>query len=324
MKKAILLIFAFASLVACQENNNNKKVILSDSSGNINNISIIVENEMWRGEVGEAIRKNLAAPVEGLPQEEPLFSMNQMPPESFLGFVRKNRNFLKIEKGPAGFEVKKDPYARPQTGIYISGQNQEEIVEVINNNAERIIGTFKATEIREKQRRIKKSLKDDKPLEDSLGVSLNFPTAYRYAVQEDNFFWMRKDIKNGGMNILVFEIPYNSIKKDSNVIEQIIKVRDSIGEAHIQGTPEGTYMITEKAYAPYLFESEIDKRFAYETKGTWELKDAFMAGPFLNYIVDDKQNNRYVVLEGFTFAPSAFKRDNMFELEAILKSAKIK
>ena len=45
-----------------------------------------------------------------------------------------------------------------------------------------------------------------------------------------------------------------------------------------------------------------------------------MAGPFLTYIINDKPNNRKLVVEGFTFAPATEKRDYMFELEAILKT----
>ena len=47
-----------------------------------------------------------------------------------------------------------------------------------------------------------------------------------------------------------------------------------------------------------------------------------MAGPFVNFTVDDKENDRYLVLEGFVFKPSANKRDNLFELESILRSVK--
>ena len=82
-------------------------------------------------------------------------------------------------------------------------------------------------------------------------------------------------------------------------------------------------MITEAAFAPYLFDSEIDGKFAYETKGIWEVKGAFMSGPFILYAVRDEKNDRYVILEGSAFRPSASKRDNMIQLEAILKSAEI-
>lgn len=317
-----LIAFVF---VGCDENKNDKDDrVLTDSSGNINNVSIVMENEKWEGMVGEAIRSTLAAPVDGLPQEEPLFSLNQMPPEAFTGFVRKNRLFVKVENGkPAGFKVYSDAFAFPQSGILITGLNNEEIVAQIEQNSDEIIKTFKATEIKEKQRRIKKSLKDDKTLREQLGVSLKFPSAYRYAIEEDDFFWIRKDIPRGMMEIMIYEVPMHVIDNDTNIVGNIIKMRDSIGEKHIPGPVEGSYMITEAAYAPYLFHSQLDGKFAYETRGTWEVKNAFMAGPFINYAVRDEANNRYIILEGFAFSPATAKRDNMFELEAILQSVKI-
>lgn len=325
MKKIFILMISTAVLVSCGDNSKTKKAYLADSSGNINNLTVILDNDLWKGEIGEAIRKNLAAPVDGLPQEEPIFSIRQMPVESFGGFGRSSRIFLKIEKGKApGIKYFKNPYAKPQTGVVISGENNQEIVNLIEENADQIIKKLKDTEIREKQRRISKSLKDDNRLRQELGVSLKFPTAYRYAKEKDGFFWIRKDIPSGSMEILIYQVPLATFDKDSSVIGNVIKMRDSIGEVHIPGPTEGSYMITEAAYAPYLFDSEIDGKFAYETKGTWEVKDAFMAGPFVNYAVRDPENDRYLILEGFVFHPSASKRDNMFELEAILKSAKIK
>ena len=58
-------------------------------------------------------------------------------------------------------------------------------------------------------------------------------------------------------------------------------------------------------------------------RGTREVKNKFMAGPFVNYAIEDKANNRLLVLEGFVFAPSISKRDYIFELEAMIKSAKL-
>ncbi|HET8752769.1 MAG TPA: DUF4837 family protein [Salinimicrobium sp.] len=323
MKHLLFLLFTGLLLTGCGEN-SKEKAYVADSSGKINYLNVIMENELWHGEIGEAIRLNFAAPVDGLPQEEPIFSMNQMPPQAFSGFSRNNRTFLKIEKGePADIKFFKNPFAKPQLGVVISGKTNEEIINLIDENADEIIEKFKTIEITEKQRRISQALKDDSRLEEELGVSLNFPTAYRYAKEKDGFFWIVKDVPNGSMEILVYEVPLSTIEKDTNVVGNIIAMRDSIGKTHIPGPIDGSYMITEAAYAPYLFDSEIDGKFAYETKGTWEVKNAFMAGPFLNYAVRDEKNDRYVILEGFTFRPSASKRDYMFELEAILKSAEI-
>ena len=63
---------------------------------------------------------------------------------------------------------------------------------------------------------------------------------------------------------------------------------------------------------------------SFETKSTWEVKDAFMAGPFINYAIEDEVNNRLLVIEGFVFAPSMGKRDYIFELESIIKSIQFK
>jgi hypothetical protein len=325
MRKIVTLVISLFILVSCNDSSKGNQVILSSSSGNINNLSVIIDNNLWNGEVGEELRRVLAAPVDGLPQEEPLFSISQMPPEAFSGFVRKNRIFLRVQKGKeANVKVAADAFARPQTGILVTGQTNKEIIDQIEQHSEKIIKALKESEIKEKQRRIKKSLKDDSRLKEELGLSLKVPTAYRYAKDEEGFFWLRKDIPNGSMEILAYEVPRHVIEKDTNIVGNIMAMRDSIGEKHIPGPLEGTYMITEEAYAPYLFESQIDEKFAWETKGTWEVKNAFMAGPFLNYAVLDKENDRYLIIEGFTFAPSAVKRDHMQELEAILKSADIK
>lgn len=319
--------FAFFSVLFVLTGCGNGKedpVVIANSSGKINNLTVVMENDLWTGEVGEAVRRYLAAPVDGLPQEEPLFSLSQMPPEAYQGFARKNRIFLHIQKGqePA-IKMADDAYARPQKGILITGEDNEQIISLIEENAEKIISTFKKTELAEQQRRIKKSLKSDEKLEEQLGVSLKFPTAYRYAKETDDFFWIRKDIPTGSMEILVYEVPRHVIEKDTNIVGNIIEMRDSIGQTHIPGRVDGSYMVTESAYAPYLFESQIDGKFAWESKGIWEVKGDFMGGPFINYAVLDEENDRYVILEGFAFSPSAQKRENMMELEAILKSAEI-
>ena len=113
-----------------------------------------------------------------------------------------------------------------------------------------------------------------------------------------------------------------TLEKDNNIIANITVMRDEIGQANIHGTLPNTWMITEAAYAPYLFDVTVAGKKTYLTKGTWELKNDFMAGPFVNYAIKDTKNNRYLILEGFTYNPSKSKRDLVFELEAIIQSVK--
>ena len=82
-------------------------------------------------------------------------------------------------------------------------------------------------------------------------------------------------------------------------------------------------MITEKAFSPFLTTTTIANLPAIETRGIWDAKGDWAAGPFVNYVIDDKANNRQLVLEGFVYYPNSEKRDYMFELEAMIKSLKV-
>ncbi|WP_224488184.1 DUF4837 family protein [Robertkochia flava] len=319
MKHVCILLLLSTFLFSCEESNEK---VLPKSVGAINEISLVVDNELWEGEVGDSIRKYFAAPVDGLPWDEPLFTIRQVDPEVFTDFVRTRRNVLITEidsSETAG--IRNDMFARPQQVAILKAPTREELIDQVEQHAPKIISEFKEMEIRETQKRFLRSLNKEKDLEE-LGISLSMPSIYKIAKKENNFFWIERIIHKGTMNILVYEMPLNSIPNDSTRVNAIIKMRDSIGQTYVPGREEGMYMITEKAYAPYVFDSELAGRKAIETKGMWEVKNFFMAGPFVNYVVEDTPNNRLLVLEGFTFAPSTNKRDYMFELEAILRTLK--
>lgn len=312
-------VFLF-SIFAC--NDTKTSVYKAESSGNLNQLNVVIANEDWQDSIGEHIREIFAADVQGLPQQEPKHALNQIPPKAFNGFARKNRTFLKIENSPqTGHQILIDSFAKPQTGIAVTGPNASSIISELKDNKAKFLDLLEQTELKEKRRRMKKAPKDVDVLKTSLGITMLFPSAYRYAKQEDDFFWMRKDIKNGSMELLAYEVPISTIERGGEIIANVIKMRDSVGKKHIPGPTEDTHMITEEAYAPYLFETEIDGKFAYEIKGTWEVKGFFMAGPFVTYAIKDEKNDRYLILEGFVFKPSSSKRLQMFEIEAILKSA---
>ncbi|GAA4279532.1 DUF4837 family protein [Aquimarina mytili] len=328
MKKLSLVIIGLLCILSCTETKKDKsqkkpQSAMAQSVGKINELSVVIDNELWKGSLGDTIRKYFGAEVPGLPQVEPLFSMRQMPSTAFSGLARKNRTFIWIRKGKKkSFDLLKNKYATPQLGAVISGTDSE-IISQIKEHHETIVSKFKTIETKEKQSRIRKSLEKIPQLQEKLGVKINIPSAYRLAMEEDTFFWIRKDISHGSMNLIVYELPLGTITKDSNTVGSIIKMRDSIGTLKIPAGETGTNkFITEEAYAPYLYETKLAGRFTFETKGTWEIKDRFMSGPFVNYAIEDEKNNRLLVLEGFVFAPSVNKRDNMFELEAIIKTIK--
>lgn len=323
--KHLAIVIVFATLVlGCKKDSSKNQRLVPASSGNLNHLTVVVDNLLWEDNVGEAMRDVLAAPVNGLAIDEPLFTINQLPTQVFSGFTTKSRIIVKVEKGKtAGIKVGHDVYAKPQTVVYVSGATNDEIIEQLKSHATEIVDALKKEEIKEKQRRINLSLFDDTRLKEELGVSMKLPSVYRMAKDENGFFWIRKDITTGTMDLMVYAVPLSTLRPGDSLAMDVVKMRDSVGKAHIEGRLEGSYMITENKYAPFVFETEIDKKPTIETKGIWEVKNDFMAGPFINYAIEDKAKNRYVIIEGYAFAPSVDKRDYMFELEAIIRSAKI-
>lgn len=311
-------------LTSCDNKNKTKEKYLPDASGAINNVSVVTENDLWDGSIGEAIRTVLAKPIYGLPQDEPTFTLSQIPTSVFSGFVTKNRTVLKIEinKEP-GIKILKDVYARPQKVIVVSGKSRQEIIDIINENGDKIVETFKIEELAERQRQMAKSPHTFTIIKEKLGLTIDFASVYRLAKHTDDFFWIRKDITTGTNNIMIYQLPFDAIKRNDSVVNQIIKIRDSIGKTYIEGPVEDSYMRTENAYTPFIGETILDNKPTFETKGIWDVKNAFMAGPFINYAIEDKINKRWVIIEGFAFAPSVEKRNYMLELESIVKSIKI-
>ena len=298
---------------------------LSSSNGNINSISVVADNLLWEDKVGESIREVLAAPVVGLPQDdEPLFDLKQIPTQVFDGFATKSRLILKVEKGDStGVSIYRDVYAKPQTVAVIKGTTDQEIIDQLNINSEKIIDAFTKEEIKEKLNRINKSLLDDTTMETQLGFTIDIPSVYRIAIGNDDFFWIRKNLSTTeNMALMFYEVPLDSIRKGDSTVVDIVNLRDKILAEKIPGE-EGIVMSTEDDYAPSLFKTIIDNKPAYETKGLWEIKGAYMSGPFVNYAIEDKINNRYLIAEGYVYAPRLDKRKYVFELEAIIKSIKI-
>ncbi|WP_276168617.1 DUF4837 family protein [Zobellia alginiliquefaciens] len=326
MKQAgtLFLLFSLAFL-SCKDSKNQN--YLPTSVGAINSMVVVIDNELWKGSVGDSIRSHFAAPVVGMPMDEPLFTIDQIAPKFFTGSIRNTRSILYVAEDSLNLaHIKKDMYASPQRVGVIKGTTKTEVIENINAKANDIITSFKNMEIEAAQKRFDRSLNKETELQDKFGIQLKIPSIYKVGKQEDNFVWIDREIQKGTANIIVYEMPANSFDNDSTLVKDIVAMRDSVGAKYIPGpdvTGKITHMRTEPAFAPYIYPVEIAGLKGVEVRGLWDIKNYPMAGPFLTYILNDKANNRKLVLEGFVFAPATQKRNDLFELEAILKTLQL-
>lgn len=314
-----VLLFLLCFVVSCQTKKRTPLVL--PSNGNINTITVVMPNQLWNGTLGQTVRDMYAYPAEGLPQQEPLFDLKQIPPEIFTGFAQSSRSVLWIGlRNSINVRIDQNTYAQPQTVAVFTAPTTEQLTEIIVSQSSKVIERLHKQERAERLRRIQKSTYTNHGLEEKFGLTITMPSAYKTLKEDPQASWFQRDIQNGHINLLVLSTPYDENIVAQQNLAQIIALHDSIGKAFIPGRLPNSHLITEKAYEPYMYPTTLAGKPALEIRGTWEVQGDFMAGPFVLYIVNDKANNRNLVLEGFVFAPSKAKRDDVFETETILRS----
>ena len=318
IKNTFFITLLIISMLSCADND---KIIMLQSTGRINHVLVVIKNSDWDGEVGNAIRNIVTTPVEGLPQEENQFSINQVSPKAFNNLFKRTRNILFVGYDSiTNFYSNKNIYANPQITLTILGKNKEDLINNINSHKDEFISVFKTNDLKLYQRKITKDHHKVKNTDtfNKHGFNLKIPKNYRKVEDTGDFVWYRYVMTKGLLNIVAYVVPYN-FKDDINVSD-ILTIRDSIGEKYIPGQFENTYMMTEHLYESVFREATVSGKKAIETRGLWIVKNDFMGGPFLNYTFADRKNHQLIIIEGFSYSPSAKKRDFVFELEAILKT----
>lgn len=322
IKPIFLFILLGTFFISCQK---SEKLIVRKSTGDINTISVIIEDQLWNGEIGESIRNKFASPLVGLLQEEPLFTINQYPTKLLEGFITDSRTIIVVKKdAKKSFQHKKNQYANPQNVFHITGETNTDLLKIIEENSTEIIQIIKKGEIAAHQRIIRTSTLNIQNIIKKFKIGLNIPKDYKYAVEKNDFIWLKKEINSGSNSILIYQLPLSSLNINKINATDIIKIRDSVSNLYIRGTESNTQMITDLGYAPYFSKVMLNEKPAFETRGTWELKNDFMSGSFINYALIHKEHQKILVLEGFCYSPSKASRDLLHELESIIKSLKFK
>ncbi len=327
MKNIVLFFVLLITTLSCKD----EKRIYLDSNGRMNHLLLVIDNSDWNGEVGDKLKEVMKTPVLGMPQEEFQFDVSQVAETSFGKMFKASRSVLIIrEDSIRSFQTQRNVYAKPQQMVKITGTDKADVISMLEENKQKIIATFKDFDIQNIQEtHIGNSYEEGYfNTLTNLGITLNIPKFFKKVDDTGDFLWLRQHLSggiakgDGSSNILVYSVPIPEDKSD--LVMTISNMRDTIGKKYIPGRKENMFMITEKAVTPVVTETELDNKIAYGTYGKWEVLNDFMAGPFLNYAIEDVKNNRWIVLEAFVYAPSVDKRDYMFEVEAVLKTINIK
>lgn len=343
-KQLFFLLIIFLS--ACSENGRETS-LLPPARGEAGEILLVVDSTYWNGPIGDALRQTFRISVEGLPQNEPMFTLRYIDPLQLNSVLRSAKNMIfvttmegkslanrqlkssftkesldRIENNEELFMLtKEDEFAHGQHIMHLFGQNAEILEENISENKESLREYFNEVE----RNRLIKDLyaaKEQKSLAKNLmkkhEFSLRIPFGYDLAKNEENFVWLRQlgDIEK---NIFVAYKDYDSEGLFS--ADSILSLRESIGKKYIfDKDKKDLYLTTQRIVPLDTTVVNFNGKYAVEAKGLWKLSDNSLGGPFVSYTFVDESLNRLYYIEGFVAAPGEDKLEPMREMEAILST----
>lgn len=318
-----------------------------------NTIVVIADEDLWEGPVGDTFRYKYEGPYIIMPQPEEIFDLKYFTPlQMEEGSIRKElRTYIYLAdlsdttsmttkavradlgaslyaqamKNPSiNNKVGKDKWAFGQMIIYIFGNGQNNLIDNIDKtfaSVRKKVNDFDRPQIAAKTylKGVNQLLTSG--LKDKFGITMDIPGEYVLAVEDSTTTWLRRDEKEMIMNILISKIPYRS--KDQFTKEGFKELFKKTSKAVISSSTPGSSMIVNDEDLPlFSVTLEVDKTYAQEYKGIWEMSYDYMGGPFFAYLIKHPHRDEILLVNVFIFAPGEKKRDHMQLLEHIVSSLK--
>ncbi len=317
-----LLLLSVLLFTNCKNSVNN--TTLSNITGRAGELIIVINKDIWEGETGDFIYDYLSQPQVGLPQNEPIFTVTNIPPEAFKDIFKTTRNLIitdigsQVEKNEIVF--KNNVYAFPQAVVYFYAKDRLHLKHLFDENKDKITGFFiKAERDRLLLNYEKYSEKDvSKKTKERFGLNINVPAGFVVAEDNNDFMWIRYEANDVSQSILIYSYPYES---DSTFTEDYLVIkRNLITRNNVPGPTDGSFMLVEPS-VPLLFNTfQKDGNYAAELRGLWKIENDFMGGPFVNLSIIDLLKKRVVCVDGFVYAPAKDKRNLLRQVEAMIYS----
>lgn len=347
---SILLSLSFTLAVfSCTQTQDKNERNLPVARGGVGEIILVMDSTKWRGDVGEALRNIFRAPIPGLPQDEPMYTLRYVNPFALNDVLRNSKNLIfvttmegksqadrklrsyftkesmeRINNNPELFMyTKQDEFAKGQEILHLFGQNTESLITNIKEHPAQIRTFFDEAE----RKRLSKKLftKPEKGIQNALkedhGFSIQVPNGYKVAKTKEDFVWLRQLTRETDKNIFIAYRDYNAeglFSKDS-----ILNLREDLAKNYIFDSEKPDLYMTTQRIAPVdTAVINLNGKYTVETRGLWKLNDNSLGGPFVSYTFVDEKLNRLYYLEGFVASPGNDKREFIKEIELILSTFK--
>lgn len=323
-----IVLFFLMSFFSCQQ--SKEEMHMKDAAtGNPGEVLVVMPDESWKGEAGDALRAVYHQDLYTVPQEEFVFDLYQIDKAEFNGLNKRNRNVIMPEIGKGAeygqISVKSDVYSEPQTVVYIKAPDMVEFTRIVKEKEQTLIEIFKKADRDRlipylKKYHIEKYSND---IVEKYGVYFAVPRSYTFDEKREDFAWLSYETVHATQSFLVYRYPADSTREPS--LDYLVKKRNEILKENVPGARPESYMSTETKYHYPIMSARVVNNFdCWVMEGLWKVVNDFMGGPFISFTMYDEATNEYVTIEAFVYDPRGNNRDQIRKLEASLWTMELK
>jgi hypothetical protein len=343
-----LLFWSLSLALALSLSNCSSSVtqIPAKAYGQIDGVLLVCEPAHWDGQVGDSLRKYLAAPYPVLPRPEPYLDLRHEPPgklnnvlltrrtilfvanlndtaDATTKIVLRNlgtKNIQQIRAQKANLAFEQDRWASGQLVIYWFGDNLPDLLSNIAKDHQKIRDRVRKSDedlLMEQLYHAGLSLDAQKAL-DSFKIKMKIPKEYRLAVKDSSSIWLRLETAKVSNDLFISILPDTIMG-----LQYALNTRNRLTAKYFSTRVEGSFMQVDDRYIKPQFEQFTWQGMpAIEVRGIWYMVNDFMGGPFISYFVKDEKNKRILLIDGFVHAPTTGKKPEMRRIEGIISTVK--
>ena len=321
-------------------------------------IVIVTDSTNWNGELGQALREELAPYIGTLPAPERMFQLRRIGivNQRSVDLLKKQKNIVfaapladstneseymrstlddaateaVMEGGTVAVLGRRDEWASEQQVYYVIGRDGADMAQAIRSNSEGIRYNFNTVSRQRLHRTMFEKGRQhelEQRLMDTHGFAVNAQHDYVIAMDTTNFVWMRRIVSSDSWRSMFVWYTEDATPADLTP-EWILAVRDRLTQNYVQGNLGG-YVEVDRRRPIEPENIDFLGRFAYEVRGLWhmvgpdesgDIVEYGMGGPFITYGFYDEDTGRTYVMDGMVFAPGYEKREFLRQMEVIAYS----
>ena len=305
-------------MASCSSGNEKKSAVKGKVQSAPYELLVVANKDWLKTEAGQKLVEIVEAPISGLPQREGNFRVTYVDPEAFKGVFQFYANILVVKVDMKHEEsrmtLEKDLYARPQMVEGLYAPTDWAFVRLLEAHKKDILRHFNENEFARERKFLEKNYNGAvmAQVKKQFGVSINVPQDVDDMKIGENFLWASASKKDFQQNVCIYTLPWSNNLSFEDV-------RDSVMKVNIPGDREDQWMETDRRT---VMIDDITRTDLLVVRGLWDMRNDAMGGPFVSYVYTDTVRNRFLIVEGFVFAPDKKKRPIIRQLEAALQTVK--